>query len=96
LGAILSCLLFAGGVQAEDWLQRVPLESGRGSLELGNPPIVAFLTCGGHSFAPDEIRGADGAAIDLAAVQKSSEAIALFQALNLTFEASRTAGDRNC
>jgi hypothetical protein len=81
-GAILSCLLLAVGAQADDWLQRVPLESGRGSLELGNPPIVAFLTCGGHSFAPDEIRAADGAAIDLAAVRKSSKAIALFQGLN--------------
>lgn len=83
--AVLGCLLVATGAQAEAWLRRVPLESGRGTIELGSPPVVAFLAFGEQSFGPDEIIAPDGSAFDLAAARKSSLAIAPFQDLRAVF-----------
>jgi len=81
LGAILCCLLHASGVPAEQWLHRVPLKSGRGTLKLDSPPVVAFLSFGGHSYAPDEIRSPDGTTVERAEIRESTEPIALFQIL---------------
>lgn len=81
LGAIL-CVLLAVDARGDEWLRRVPLDSGRATIKLHDPPAVAFLEFGGHSFAPDSVRKPDGTEITAAVVREPAVSIAPFQELS--------------
>jgi hypothetical protein len=74
----------SGVGRSHEWLRRVPLDSERAELELGEPPVVAFLDFGGNSFAPDEVCGPDGAEAKNPIVREATVPIALFQGLTAT------------
>jgi hypothetical protein len=73
--------LACGDAGAESWLRRIPLEDGRATIVLGDPPVVQFLEFGGHRFAPDEVRGPDGSDAAGAIERAAAVSIAPFQEL---------------
>ncbi len=76
--------LLPGVGLARDWLERVPLASDRVEIELGEPPAILFLNFGRHSFAPDDVRGPDGADTKHSIAREAAVPIALFQELTAT------------
>ncbi|MEX2092640.1 MAG: hypothetical protein WD971_08175 [Pirellulales bacterium] len=77
--------LLPGVGRAHEWLERVPLATDRAELELSEPPVILFLNFGRHSsFAPDEVRGPDGADAKHSIVRDAAMPIGLFQELTAT------------
>ena len=77
-------VLLIGVGHSREWLQRIPLESDRADIDLGEPPTVMFLDFGGYPFAPDEVRGPDGKDATKSIVRETAVPIALFQGLTAT------------
>jgi len=79
------CLaLVAEAGLADDWLTRIPLKSGRGTIRLAEPPALFFLRFADHSFSPDEVLGTVATGTSIRAVNEEVVPIGLFQGLTAT------------